>query len=74
MKLEVVNRLQLIISLPTDEDGIKQFNRAFAEVQATLIKKCIDDLNIDNVSKKKVVNNLLTTLQENINERNEKND
>ena len=74
MKLEVVNRLQLIISLPTDEDGIKQFNRAFAEVQATLIKKCIDDLNIDNVSKKKVVNNLLTTLQEHINERNEKND
>jgi len=74
MKLEVVNRLRLIISLPTDEDGIKQFNRAFAEVQATLIKKCIDDLNIDNVSKKKVVNNLLTTLQENINERNEKND
>ena len=66
--------MQLIISLPTDEDGIKQFNRAFAEVQATLIKKCIDDLNIDNVSKKKVVNNLLTTLQEHINERNEKND
>ena len=68
-RLEVVNRLQLIISLPSDENGIKGFNRAFAEVQATLVKKSINDLNIDTETKKRVVNNLLTTLKEQIEER-----
>ena len=65
----MVNRLQLIISLPSDENGIKEFNRAFAEVQATLIKKSINDLNIDNDTKERVVNNLLTTLKEQVEER-----
>ena len=65
----MVNRLQLIISLPSNENGIKEFNRAFAEVQATLIKKSINDLNIDNDTKERVVNNLLTTLKEQVEER-----
>jgi len=65
----VVNRLQLIISLPSDENRIKEFNRAFAEVQATLVKKSINDLNIDTDTKKRVVNNLLTTLKEQVEER-----
>ena len=55
--------MELIINLPTDEKGIKEFNTAFAKVQATLAKKCIDDLNIDKQSKQKVVNELLTTLK-----------
>ena len=70
-RLEVVNRLQLIISLPSDENGIKEFNRAFAEVQATLVKRSINDLNIDTDTKKRVVNNLLATLKEQVNERND---
>jgi len=65
----VVNRLQLIISLPSDENRIKEFNRAFAEVQATLVKRSINDLNIDTDTKKRVVNNLLTTLKEQVEER-----
>ena len=65
----MVNRLQLIISLPSDENRIKEFNRAFAEVQATLVKKSINDLNIDTDTKKRVVNNLLTTLKEQVEER-----
>jgi len=65
----VVNRLQLIILLPSDENGIKEFNRAFAEEQATLVKKSISDLNIDTDTKKRVVNNLLTTLKEQVEER-----
>ena len=65
----MVNRLQLIISLPSDENGIKEFNRAFAEVQAILVKKSISDLNIDTDTKKRVVNNLLTTLKEQVEER-----
>ena len=68
-RLEVVNRLQLIISLPSDENGIKEFNRAFAEVQAILVKKSISDLNIDTDTKKRVVNNLLTALKEQVEER-----
>lgn len=56
--------MQLIISLPSDENGIKEFNRAFAKVQATLVKKSISDLNIDTDTKKRVVNNLLATLEE----------
>lgn len=67
--MEAVNRLQLIISLPSEENGIKEFNRAFAKVQATLVKKSINDLNIDTDTKKRVVNNLLTTLKEQVNER-----
>ena len=68
-RLEVVNRLQLIISLPSDKNGIKEFNLAFAEVQATLVKRSINDLNIDTDTKKRVVNNLLTTLKEQVEER-----
>lgn len=63
-RLEVVNDLQLIINVPTDKQGIQDFNTAFAKVQATLVKKCIDDLNIDKQSKQKVVQELLTTLKE----------
>lgn len=55
--------MELIINLPTDEKGIKEFNTAFVKVQATLVKKSIDDLNIDKQSKQKVVNELLTTLK-----------
>ena len=54
--------MQLIINVPTDEKGINQFNNAFAKVQKTLVKKYIDDLNIDNTSKQIVVNQLLTTI------------
>ena len=38
-------------------------------MQATLVKKSISDLNIDTDTKKRVVNNLLTTLEEQVNER-----
>ena len=65
----MVNRLQLIISLPSHENGINEFNPAFAKQPATLVKNSISDLNIDTDTKKRVVNNLLTTLKEQVNER-----
>lgn len=61
--------MNLIINLPTDEKGIKEFNTVFAQVQATLIKKCVDDLNIDKKSKQVVVDELLTTLKKQVDER-----
>ena len=56
--------MQLIINVPIDKDGLKEFNSAFAKVQATLVKKYIDDLNIDELYKQKVVKQLLTTIKE----------
>ena len=70
----MVNDLKLFINVPTNEKDINEFNNAFAKVQATLLQKSIDDLNIDNQSKKKIVSKLLTTLKKQIIERNEKNE
>ena len=61
--------MKLFINVPTDENGINKFNNAFAKVQATLLQKSIDNLNIDNQSKQKIVSKLLTTLKEQIDER-----
>ena len=70
----MVNDLKLFINVPTNEKDINEFNNAFAKVQATLLQKSIDDLNIDNQSKKKIISKLLTTLKKQIIERNEKNE
>ena len=43
--------MELIINYPTDEDGKQLFESKFAEFQSLLVKKCIDDLNIDSTSK-----------------------
>ena len=56
--------MQLIINIPTDKESIKEFNIMFAKVQATLVKKYIDDLSINELSKQKVIRQLLTTIQE----------
>lgn len=45
--------MELIISYPATEDRIKLF-------QTKLIMKCIDDLNIDDISKKKILNGIET--------------
>ena len=68
-KQEVVNDLKLFINVPTDENGINEFNNAFAKVQAILLQKSIDNLNIYNQSKQKIVSKLLTTLKEQVDER-----
>lgn len=65
----MVNDLKLFINVPTDKNGINEFNNAFAKVQATLLQKSIDNLNINNQSKQKIVSELLTTLKEQIDER-----
>ena len=61
--------MKLFINVPTDKNGINEFNNAFAKVQATLLQKSIDNLNINNQSKQKIVSELLTTLKEQIDER-----
>ena len=43
--------MQLIINTPTDEIGVREFNKAFAQVQKELVLSCIRDLQVDTNSK-----------------------
>ena len=55
--------MQLIINCPTDKKGIKEFNCAFSKVQKELILYCIRSLNIDILSKEKILNNIVKELK-----------
>lgn len=51
--------MELYVNMPTTDEGKKMLNEAMAKVQTTLILKAIDDLNISNQSKKKVLQGIL---------------
>lgn len=55
--------MQLIINCPTDKKGIKEFNCAFSKVQKELVLYCIRSLNIDILSKEKILNNIVKELK-----------
>ena len=55
--------MELIVNYPKTEAGIREFNQAVAKFHAILLLDMIDNLNIDNVSKKKVLDGVLETLQ-----------
>ena len=61
--------MQLIINMPTDEIGIKEFNTAFSQVQKELVMYCIRDLQIDLLSKEKILNMLSKELEKQVIER-----
>ena len=58
--------MQLIINCPTDKKGIKEFNCAFSKVQKELILYCIRSLNIDILSKEKILNNIAKELKKQV--------
>ncbi len=58
--------MELIINFPTDDEEIKLFESKFAEFQSLLIMKCIDDLNIDSTSKKKLLNGIAEDIKKQI--------
>lgn len=58
--------MQLIINCPTDEEGIKEFNTAFAQVQKELVLYSIRKLNLDVLSKEKILNNLVIELKKQV--------
>lgn len=68
--------MELIINYPTDEDGKQLFESKFAEFQSLLIKKYIDDLNIDSTSKKIVLDGIVMKIEKNFdkNKRDSKNE
>lgn len=61
--------MQLIINTPTTKKGMKEFNVAFAQVQKELVLHCIRDLNIDVISKEKVLNTFVDVLEKQVKER-----
>ncbi|MBQ8193128.1 MAG: hypothetical protein IJZ46_03555 [Bacilli bacterium] len=61
--------MQLIINTPTDEVGIKKFNKAFAQVQKELVLSCIRDLQVDINSKEKILTFIKLELEKQIKER-----
>lgn len=61
--------MQLIINCPTDKKGIKEFNCAFSKVQKELILYCIRSLNIDILSKEKILNNVAKELKKQVYEK-----
>ena len=58
--------MQLIINCPTDKKGIKEFNYAFSKVQKELILYCIRSLNIDILSREKILNNIARELKKQV--------
>lgn len=61
--------MQLIINCPTDKKGIKEFNCAFSKVQKELVLYCIRSLNIDILSKEKILNNIAKELKKHVYEK-----
>ena len=61
--------MQLIINMPTDEIGVKEFNKAFSQVQKELVMCCIRDLKIDFFSREKVLNKLKIELGKQVKKR-----
>lgn len=61
--------MELYVNMPTTDEGKKMLNEAMAKVQATLVLKAIDDLNISNQSKKKVLQGILKELEKQVKEK-----
>lgn len=61
--------MELYVNMPTTDEGKKMLNEAIAKVQATLVLKAIDDLNISNQSKKKVLQGILKELEKQVKEK-----
>lgn len=61
--------MELIINCPIDEEGIKEFNTAFAQVQKELVLYSIRKLNLDILSKEKILNHLVIELKKQVDEK-----
>lgn len=61
--------MQLIINCPTDKKGIKEFNCAFSKVQKELVLYCIRSLNIDILSREKILNSVAKELKKQVYEK-----
>lgn len=51
--------MEVYVNYPVDDEGRKELKTAIAQFHATLVVKAVDDLNLDRLSKKKVIKELL---------------
>ena len=51
--------MEVYVNYPVDDEGKKELRVAIAQFHATLVVKAVDDLNLDRLSKKKVMKELL---------------
>ena len=63
--------MEVFVNYPKDEEGIKELNKAVAQVHATLVLKSVEDLDISSESKKKVIKSLIQKAEEAIKEEKE---
>lgn len=55
--------MKLIMNLPTSENGKKELQNAIDKIKATLIIKAIDDLNLSNENKRKILVAIIDKLE-----------
>lgn len=58
--------MKLYVNYPTTKEGKDLLNISLAELQATLVLKSIEKLNISNQDKKKVLDGILKELEKRI--------
>lgn len=58
--------MKLYINMPTSNEGKKIFNKAFSKLQTFLLLKTIDDLELSNNSKNKVLLSVINELEKEI--------
>ena len=56
--------MEVFVNYPKDEEGIKELNKAVAQVHATLVLKAVEDLDISSEAKKKVIRTLVQKAKE----------
>ena len=51
--------MKVIVTLPTDEEGLKELGERVAFFRATLVHEYIKSLNLNDASKKKLLNKFI---------------
>lgn len=56
--------MEIIVNYPKSEDGINELNMQIGYFHAFLIFKAIENLDVDNISKRKIFNFLVNNIQD----------
>ena len=52
--------MKIIVNYPKSKEGIKKLNIKIGYLHAYLVLKAIEDLDIDDTSKRKIIKNILS--------------
>ncbi|MCL2512822.1 MAG: hypothetical protein FWF08_02880 [Oscillospiraceae bacterium] len=56
--------MKVFVNFPKDEEGIKEFQNASNVFLATIIVETIKSMNVDNLSKRKLLDNVVERARE----------